>query len=433
MADLRFQTPRGTTDILPDDQPYWEWVRDAMRDVSHRFGFRRIDTPTFEDTNLFVRTVGEGTDIVEKEMYTFRDRGEDLLTLRPEGTAPVCRAYLQHGMQSLPQPVRLYYLIQNFRYERPQAGRYRQFWQVGVEAIGDASPEVDAEVIHLLWTLLGSLGLKDLALYLNSIGDPESRAAYLEELRAYYAPLLDKVCPECRVRYEKNALRLLDCKEERCQPVIGGAPLLIDRLDEASKEHFARLRRILDLWGVPYKTNPRLVRGLDYYNRTVFEVHPATEGSQTALGAGGRYDGLIEQLGGKPTPGVGFAAGVERIIANLRAAGVQPPARYLVRPDLFIVYLGEAAQERALSLAADLRLRGVGVQMATGQRSMRAQLRAADASGAPRALILGDDELARGVGTLRDLASGEQREVSLEEVGESLTPASSSKGPIGID
>ncbi len=409
----RFQTVRGTNDTLPDDQPYWDWVRAAAQSVAHRFGFRRIDTPVFEETALFVRTVGEGTDIVEKEMYTFTDRGDDILTLRPEGTAPVCRAYIQHGMHTLPQPVRAFYITPIFRYERPQSGRLRQHHQFGVEAIGDPNPEIDAEVIHVLWSLLQELGLTNLTLHVNSIGDSDCRPQFLESLRGYYSTRLDEVCEDCHTRFEKNALRLLDCKEERCQPIIDGAPTPADSLCEDCTDHFARLRALLDLWEIPYTITPRLVRGLDYYTRTVFEVHPAIEGSQTALGAGGRYDGLIEQLGGAPTPGVGFGSGIERIIMNLREAGLTPPDSLSARTDLYIVYLGETAHGHALRLAAELRRNGLSVSLPTGSRSLRAQLRSASAANARYALIIGDDEVAKGAAALRDLDTSEQNDVSL--------------------
>ena len=413
------RTPRGAVDVLPGDQPYWDWVRDTARDVARRFGYERIDTPVFEETSVFVRTIGEGTDIVEKEMYTFLDRGDDQLTLRPEGTAPVCRAYLQHGMHSLPQPVRLFYIAPIFRYERPQAGRYRQHWQFGIEAIGDANPEVDAETIHLLWSFLAGLGLQDLSLRINSIGDSVCRPAYLDAVRAHYEPHLQTVCDDCRVRYEKNPLRLLDCKQDRCQPVIAEAPQIAALLCTPCAEHFARVRSIVDLWKIPYQIAPRLVRGLDYYTRTVFEVHPAAEGSQTALGAGGRYDGLIEQLGGRPTPGVGFGSGIERMILNLKAAGLEPPGA--TRPDLFLVYLGQQAQTAALKLAAELRSNGLSVRIPSGSRSLRSQLRAADTSGALSAIILGDDELARGAATVRNLETGDQRSIAMDRLAADLS------------
>jgi len=412
----RFQTIRGTNDTLPDDQPYWDWVRAAAQSVAHRFGFRRIDTPVFEETALFVRTVGEGTDIVEKEMYTFTDRGDDLLTLRPEGTAPVCRAYIQHGMHTLPQPVRAFYITPIFRYERPQSGRLRQHHQFGVEAIGDPNPEIDAEVIHVLWSLFEELGLTNLKLHVNSIGcsNGDCRPRYLKSLRNYYSTRLDNSCEDCHTRYQKNTLRLLDCKEEQCQPIIDSAPTPADSLCQDCADHFTRLCALLDLWEIPYTITPRLVRGLDYYTRTVFEVHPAIEGSQTALGAGGRYDGLIEQLGGAPTPGVGFGSGIERIIMNLREAGLTPPDELSARTDLYIVYLGDTAHGHALRLAADLRRNGLSVSLPTGSRSLRAQLRAASSANARYALIIGDDEVAKGAAALRDLDTSEQNDVSLD-------------------
>ena len=412
-ARRRFQTVRGTNDTLPDDQPYWDWVRATAQDIAHRFGFRRIDTPVFEETALFVRTVGEGTDIVEKEMYTFTDRGDDMLTLRPEGTAPVCRAYIQHGMHTLPQPVRAFYITPIFRYERPQSGRLRQHHQFGVEAIGDPNPEVDAEVIHVLWSLFEELGLTNLTLHVNSIGDAECRPQYLESLREYYSSRMDDVCEDCHTRYEKNALRLLDCKQDRCQPVIAGAPTPAEGLCADCEAHFERVRALLEMWEIPYEITPRLVRGLDYYTRTVFEVHPRVEGSQTALGAGGRYDGLIEQLGGAPTPGVGFGSGIERIIMNLREARLTPPESLTPRPDLYIVYLGEAAHSHALRLAADLRHLGLSVSLPTGSRSLRAQLRSAGAANARYALIVGEDEIEKGSAALRELDTGEQSDVPL--------------------
>ena len=412
-ARRRFQTVRGTNDTLPDDQPYWDWVRATAQDIAHRFGFRRIDTPVFEETALFVRTVGEGTDIVEKEMYTFADRGDDMLTLRPEGTAPVCRAYIQHGMHTLPQPVRAFYITPIFRYERPQSGRLRQHHQFGVEAIGDPNPEVDAEVIHVLWSLFEELGLTNLTLHVNSIGDAECRPQYLEALREYYSTRLDDVCGDCHTRFEKNTLRLLDCKQERCQPVIAGAPTPAEGLCADCEAHFGRVRALLEMWEIPYEITPRLVRGLDYYTRTVFEVHPGVEGSQTALGAGGRYDGLIEQLGGAPTPGVGFGSGIERIIMNLREAGLTPPESLTPRPDLYIVYLGEAAHSHALRLSADLRHLGLSVSLPTGSRSLRAQLRSAGAANARYALIVGEDEIEKGSAALRELDTGEQSDVPL--------------------
>src|SRR5579872_1257736 len=316
----RIQAPRGTQDILPAEQPYWDLVRAKAAQVAEEYGYRRIDTPIFEDTGVFERGVGEGTDIVEKEMYTFEDKGGASLTLRAEGTAPVVRAYLEHGMFKLPQPVKLFYICPIFRFERPQAGRYRQHHQFGVEALGEIDPALDAEVIELLWTFFTRLGLKDFSLQLNSIGDGNCRPRYLEELKRYYAAHLNEVCEDDRVRFQKNPLRLLDCKVPSCQAVADQAPHSADYLCGACAEHFAGLRRGLDLRGLAYNVNFRLVRGLDYYTRTVFEIWPAHGGAQSTIGGGGRYDGLAEQLGGRPTPGIGFGSGIERIILNYKEA-----------------------------------------------------------------------------------------------------------------
>jgi len=296
-----FQSPRGTADILPEAQALRRHFEARAQAAADRFGYRRIDTPTFEDAGLFVRGVGQVTDIVEKETYTFEDRGGDQVTLRPEGTAPVCRAYLQHGMHNLPQPVRLYYMGPFFRYDRPQAGRYRQFHQFGVEAIGEADQSVDSEVIELAFLLLESVGITDVTLLLNSIGDPECRPGYINALQEYYRSRSDElVHDDCRRRLETNALRLLDCKNGACQPLIADAPSSVDYLCDACGAHWEGLLGHLDALNLPYQTDKRLVRGLDYYSRTVFEIVPPADGQQSTLVAGGRYDGLIEILGGLP-------------------------------------------------------------------------------------------------------------------------------------
>ncbi len=412
-ATPRFQAPRGTRDVLPEDEPYWRFVRQTGERVAGMFGYRYIETPMFEDAGVWLRTSGEGTEIVEKEMYVFEDRGGDQLALRPETTAAVCRAYIEHGMGNRPQPVRLYYFAQKFRYDRPQAGRYRQHTEFGVEAIGDGDAAVDAEVIDLLATLYQALGLEGLTLYLNSIGDGTCRPPYIEALRSYYADKLDRVCADCEMRYEKNPLRLLDCKQERCRPVIEGAPLMGDRLCEPCATHFAALRSYLETLGVAYTLDPRLVRGLDYYTRTVFEFMPPEEGAQSTVGGGGRYDGLIELLGGRPTPGVGFGSGIERIVLNLkRQEAAVPPVD---GPRVYVAHTSEAAQQAALRLARRLRESDVSVVVGGG-RSLRAQLRHADALGARYAAILGDQELAKGEVTLRDMRDGEQRSVAEEDL-----------------
>ena len=411
---MRLQASRGTRDVLPEDEPYWRFVRETGERICHRSGYRRIETPIFEDARVFLRGAGEGSDVVEKEMYLFEDRGGDRLALRPEGTANVCRAYLEHGMQALPQPVRLFYISPIFRYDRPQAGRYRQHTQLGIEAIGDGDPLVDAEVIELLAGFYDALGLTGITLQLNSIGDRECRPAYVESLRSYYADSLDQICADCRVRFEKNPLRLLDCKEERCQPVIAGAPTMGDRLCEPCAKHFAALRSYLETLEIPYTVNQRLVRGLDFYTRTVFEFQPAEEGAQSTVGAGGRYDGLIELLGGRPTPGIGFGTGIERIILNLKRQEAPVPA--IEPPRVYVAHTSEQGRAAALRLAHRLRERGSAAVVGGAGRSLKAQLRHADALGVRYVAILGERELAQGEVTLRDMRGGEQRTVAEDDL-----------------
>jgi histidyl-tRNA synthetase len=421
-APIRYQAPRGTNDVLPEDEPYWRFVRETGERVCHRAGYRRVETPTFEDARLFLKGTGEATDIARKEMYTFEDRGGEQLALRPEGTPNVCRAYLEHGMQALPQPVRLFYISPVFRYDRPQAGRYRQHTQLGVEAIGDGNALVDAEIIDLLAGFYDALGLGGLTLQLNTIGDAQCRPAYIIELRAYYEDKLDTVCADCRLRYEKNPLRLLDCKEERCQPIIAAAPTMAERLCEPCAQHFAELRSYLETLEIDFVLNDRLVRGLDYYTRTVFEFQPKEEGGQSTVGGGGRYDGLIELLGGKPTPGIGFGTGVERIIINLQRAKITVPE--IEPPRVYVAHTSDAARAAALKLARRLRERDIGAVVGGGGRSLKAQLRHADALGARYAAILGERELARGEVTLRDMRGGEQLSVSEEDLASAVADGS---------
>jgi histidyl-tRNA synthetase len=408
-----FRAPRGTSDVLPAEQPYWRLVRNTAERVCRAFGYQRIDTPAFEDAGVFLRGVGEGTDIVDKEVYLFEDRGGEQMALRPEGTANTCRAYLQHGMQVLPQPVRLYYVSPVFRYDRPQAGRYRQHTQLGAEIIGDGDPLTDAEIIDLLSTFYGALGLRGLTLHLNSIGDRRCRPAYLLTLRAYYADKLERVCSDCRVRYEKNPLRLLDCKQKQCQPVIAGAPPITEYLCDDCAAHFAALGGYLDGLGIPHKVNPRLVRGLDYYTRTVFEFQPAHGGAQSTVGGGGRYDGLIELLGGPPTPGTGFGTGFERIILNLKRQGAEAPDDS--RPLVYVACQSEGARQEALRLASRLRRQHVPAIMAVGERSLKSQMRQADGLGVAYAIIIGERELKAGTAVLKDLRDGSQRELPAQD------------------
>jgi histidyl-tRNA synthetase len=408
-----YRAPRGTSDVLPAEQPYWRLVRETAERVCRAFGYQRIDTPTFEDARLFLRGVGEGTDIVEKEMYLFEDRGGERMALRPEGTANTCRAYLQHGMHVLPQPVRLYYISPIFRYDRPQAGRYREHTQLGAEAIGDGDPLVDAEIIDLLSTFYSALGLRGLTLHLNSSGDQRCRPGYLRTLRDYYADKLDRVCSDCRLRYEKNPLRLLDCKQRQCQPVIAGAPPITESLCDDCAAHFQALRGYLRGLGIAHKLNPRLVRGMDYYTRTVFEFQPVHGGAQSTVGGGGRYDGLIELLGGPPTPGIGFGTGFERIILNLKRQGVEPPGDS--RPLVYVAHQSEGARQEALRLASLLRRQHIPTIVAVGERSLKSQMRQADGLGVAYTVILGERETAAGTVLLKSMADGSQRELPHQE------------------
>jgi histidyl-tRNA synthetase len=409
-----YQAPRGTQDILPEDAVFWDYVESAARAQARLYGYAEIRTPTFEATGLFLRGVGGSTDIVEKEMYSFQDKGGGDLTLRPEGTASIVRAYLEHGMASRPQPVRLFTFVNCFRYDRPQRGRYREFHQWDCEAIGEIDPLVDAEMIALLWRFYEALGLRGLTLQLNSIGDPNCRPAYLEQLKTYYRGRGDELCGDCRRRLETNPLRLLDCKNASCQSAIAGAPRLLDALCAECAEHFAALQRYLGDLGIGFDVNTRLVRGLDYYTKTVFEVWPAEVGAQSAVGGGGRYDGLAEQLGGRPTPAIGFATGIERIILNLKQQEVPvppPPA-----PLAFVVTSGEAARERAVTLGDRLRRERIPTLVATGNRSFRAQMRQAGNSGAAWTVMLGDDELAKGEAKLKNMATGDEEFVPFDAV-----------------
>lgn len=409
-----YKAPRGTQDVLPSEQPYWDLVRDTATRVCTAFGYGRIDTPVFEEASLFTRGVGEVTDIVQKEMYVFQDRGGLELALRPEGTAPVCRAYLEHGMHNLPQPVRMFYFAPIFRYDRPQAGRYRQHHQFGAEAIGEGDAAIDAEIIELLWRTYEELGLSGLTLHLNSIGDAACRPAYLQVLRSYYADKLHHICPDCQARYERNTLRLLDCKVPQCQPVIEKAPPITEHLCDPCRGHFADLQAYLEDAAIPFVLNPRLVRGLDYYTRTVFEVQPPEEGAQSSIGGGGRYDGLMEQIGGRPTPGIGFGSGIERIIINLKRQGVAVPAE--PRPRVYVAHQTPAARVAAFRLASDLRRAGIGAVCAGGDRSLKSQMRHAGALGAAYAAIIGERELAQGAVTLKRLADGAQETVAVTDV-----------------
>jgi histidyl-tRNA synthetase len=397
------QAPRGTFDVLPADAARRAVLEDRARRILGAAGYHRIETPTFEATELFARGVGEATDIVSKEMYTFDDGGGRSLTLRPEGTAPVCRAYMEHGMHKLPQPVKFWYLGSFFRAEAPQRGRYRQFWQVGAEAIGSPSPETDAELIVLLADLLYAMGVRETRLRLSSLGTPATRAEYREELTAFLRAHEDGLSPDVVARIDLNPMRAFDASDRRTTETMRGAPTLLDRLAAEDAEHFAQVRALLDDAGQPYELDPTLVRGLDYYARTVFEFTSDALGAQSGVGGGGRYDGLIELLGGPSTPASGWAAGVERI---LMAAGEQP-----IAPDVVDLFVALAVQDRgrlAFALANEARQAGLHAQMELAGRSLKGQLKHADRIGARYVAIVGDEPTV----SLRDMESGEQREIA---------------------
>ena len=413
-----YKSPRGTLDILPHDQAYWRYIEDKAASSCRFYGYERLDTPAFEDFHLFARSIGAVTDIVTKEMYTFEDRSGSTLALRPEGTAPVCRAYLEHGFHTLPQPVKLYYLATIFRYERPQAGRYRQHHQFGFEAIGDADPALDAEVIDMAWQFFLSLGIDGLYLQLNSIGCKICRPQYVESLKQYYSAHKTTLCLDCKARLKRNPLRLLDCKNSLCYDIAEAAPKSTNYLCQECQKHFETVQKYLKILNLPFELNHRLVRGLDYYTRTVFEVQTPEEKAQSALGGGGRYDDLIEEIGGKPTPAIGFATGIERIVHSLKKQSVQVPP--LPKPEVFIAYLGEEAKSEMMKLAASLRQAGIAVATALGNKSLKAQLKRADSFGSRYAIIIGDEEVKNHALILRDMITSEQQTVPASKLVELL-------------
>jgi histidyl-tRNA synthetase len=403
------QAVRGVHDVLPPETARWQELEAHARRVFELYGFREIRLPIFERTELFARGIGEVTDIVQKEMYTFRDRGGDSVTLRPEATASLLRAYIEHGLHVQPKPVRLYTIGPMFRYERPQAGRYRQFHQLNVEALGDPHPVVDAEIIAVLVELFRACGLADrVALQLNSIGDQACRPAYRSRLAQYLRDHAGDLCEECRERTDRNPLRALDCKKPGCAPVLDRAPSILDALCPACADHFGRVRAYLDALGLAYQLVPRLVRGFDYYVRTTFELTTTELGAQNALAGGGRYDGLIQQLGGPPDPGIGFAVGVERLVLLMTGPGDSeaPPLALLVP-------LGEPALLALLPVARAARGHGLRVELGNGSRKLRAELDRANRLGVRHVVIVGDSELSRGDAVVREMKSGEQRRIAL--------------------
>ncbi|HOB86621.1 MAG TPA: histidine--tRNA ligase [Bacillota bacterium] len=413
---MAFKAPRGTRDILPDEASRWEFLENSFRERCRLYGFQEIRTPIFEHTELFVRSVGESSDIVSKEMYTFHDRSGRSLTLRPEGTAPVVRAYLENGLHEKPHPVKLYYFGPMFRYDRPQAGRYRQFHQFGLELFGSPQPSADVEIMALSYDMLRSLPLPEFRLELNSVGCRECRPGYRERLREYLRFREEELCPDCSRRYRENPLRVLDCKKPECKDLSAGAPLLTQSLCPQCAGHLARVRELLERLELPYVLNPRLVRGLDYYTRTAFEFVAPELGAQASLGGGGRYDALVEECGGPPTPGVGVAFGLERIILladwkERLEAGPVP---------VFLAVAGEGLEEEALLLAREIRALGVPAEVELGGRSLKSQMKYAGKKGFARVIIIGSRELEQDRFLWRDMVDGSQVLVSREELRQRL-------------
>lgn len=413
---MTISIPRGTKDILPGEVEKWQLIEKKARELCERYQYQEIRTPVFEQTDLFARSVGDTTDIVQKEMYTFTDRGGRSLTLRPEGTAAVVRSYVEQKMYGFPnQPVKLYYMGPMFRYERPQAGRYRQFVQFGVEALGSADPAIDAEVIALAMNLYWELGLRKLKLVINSLGDTESRNAHREALINHFRPRIGEFCSDCQTRLEKNPMRILDCKKDREHELMKTAPSILDYLNEDSRKYFEKVQQYLKDLDIPFEVDSNLVRGLDYYNHTAFEIMSDAEGfgAITTLCGGGRYNGLVEELGGPETPGIGFALSFERFIAALEAENISLNVKQEI--DCYIVAVGEKARDYSVKLLHKLRMAGFSAERDYLNRKIKGQFKTADRCHAKYAAILGDNELEANKINLKKMDTGEQEEISLDE------------------
>lgn len=410
--------PRGTSDIIPGEVEAWQYLEREIRHICCEYGYSEIRTPIFEHTELFSRGVGDTTDIVEKEMYTFIDRGDRSITLRPEGTASAVRAYLEDKLYAGPQPVKLYYTGPMFRYDRPQAGRYRQFHQFGVEVFGSHDPAIDAEVMAMAMDFYNRLGLKDLELHINSVGCPSCRPALRQQLQEFFRPRLGNLCPNCQERFERNPLRIIDCKGGYCREAGAGAPTTIDCLCEDCSGHFEAVKKHLDLLNLSYRVDYRLVRGLDYYTHTAFEIMAKDIGAQSSIGGGGRYNKLVETCGGHPTPGIGFALGMERILLAMKNQNCPIPGTS--GPDVFVVTAGKAAASEAFRLLFKIRGAGIAADKDYQDRSLKAQMKYAGKAGAKFVVILGDEELAQGTALIRDMGAKEQVSISSQVVVEYL-------------
>ncbi|MBR5425041.1 MAG: histidine--tRNA ligase [Clostridiales bacterium] len=415
---MKYSCQKGTKDILPEEVYKWQKAESAFAEICGQYGYNEIRIPTFEQTDLFLRSVGDTTDVVQKEMYTFEDKGGRSITLRPEGTAGVVRSFVENGMSSLPSPVRLFYNITAFRYEKMQKGRYREFHQFGVEAFGAEGPAIDAEIISILVAFFERMGLKKTKLCINSIGCPTCRAEYNKILKDYFRPHLSELCEDCQSRFEKNPLRMIDCKEEKCGAIAAGAPRLIDYLCDDCKTHFEGLKANLEALGINYEIDSGIVRGLDYYTRTVFEFKSENVGSQGTICGGGRYDGLVSEIGGQPTPGIGFAMGAERFLLEMEAQGIEIEKDQKVQ--LYIANLSSETQIEAQKIAFALRKQGIGCEIDLMGRSFRAQMKYAGKTGIPFLLVLGDDEISSGKAKLKAMADGTEKEIELSGLADAI-------------
>ena len=417
---VNIKAPKGTKDLLPQDSYRWHYVEDKIREITARYGFKEIRTPAFEHTELFRRGVGDTTDVVQKEMYTFEDKGGRSITLRPEGTAGAARSFIEHGLASGPQPVKMYYLpLSVFRYENPQAGRLREHHQFGIEMFGAKDASADAEVIMLALDTISSMGVTNLALNINSIGCPKCRPEYNKKLVEYFEDKKEGLCKTCLERLYKNPLRILDCKEEGCKEIAKDAPLIIDNLCDECSDHFTKLQEFLKAAGIEYRINPYIVRGLDYYTKTVFEIISNEIGAQGTVCGGGRYDGLIKQLGGPELPGIGFGMGIERLLMVMDGAGVEIPVPE--GPKAFIATMGDAAREAGFKLMNQLRKAGVSADMDHAARSLKAQFKYADKLMAQNVIVIGESELESGIVQLRDMKNSTQSEIAIDKILGELT------------
>lgn len=403
---MQYSAPRGTADVLPCDSPRWRFLEDRFRATCRLFGYEELRTPTFEETDLFTRSIGEHTDIVGKEMYTFTDKGGRSMTLRPEGTAPIVRAYIQHKLRGEHTLDKFYYIGSIFRYERPQAGRFREHHQVGIEALGSSDPAIDAEVISLAMQYLTSLGIRDLALKINSVGCTECRPGYRDALKHSVAPYVSELCESCRKRYDANPLRMLDCKTPHCNELTAGVPNIVDHLCDDCSGHMGKTLGYLDLLQIPYHLDHRLVRGFDYYTKTAFEVVSGSLGAQNAVLGGGRYDGLVEEMGGTSTPAVGFGSGIERQLAILESQSVEICVED--RLGAYVVTIGDATRGTGLKLLAALRRAGVSANTDYSGKSLKAQMKSAGREQSMLAVIIGDDELNQGIVKIRNMDTKEE-------------------------